>query len=205
MAAFREVLSQSLLIFLFIGSLTGLVVGIGLIVRSQRTLAFFRSINTWVSTRSAMKTVEIPRTVGRPLADSKRRWATGLLFVIGGLYAALLLAENIGVSSAVLFRAGRSAPLFAILLDSLRWFLLIGCCAGVVIGVMLLFFPGHWAGVEAWANRWHSTRRLAAGGEVQYHPLDRWVERSPRTAGTLVAVGSAVALGAFGILLRATY
>jgi hypothetical protein len=199
-AAIQEIVWLSLLLFLFLGSLAGLGLGIGLFVRTDSTLRLCRSMNKWVSSRAALKPVEIPRTVGANIPEAKKRVVAGVVFLLGGLYASVQLA---GVKSpgAILFGTTKWAVIYAILFDSLRWFVLIGCLAAVVIGVMLLFFPAAWRRFEAWGNRWLSTRRAVAGGDAMHFPLERWVESSPRSAGGILTALSVVSLLAFGVLI----
>ena len=200
MAAIQEIIGLSLLLFLLVGSLAGLGLGVGLLTGAERTLRLCHSMNHWVSSRAALKPIEIPRTVGVNIPESKKRGIAGVLFVVGGSYAAVLLA---GVKSpgAVLFGTSKWAAVYAVLFDTLHRCVLVGCIAGVVIGVMLLFFPGAWHRFETWGNRWYSTRRIVASGEVMHLPLERWVESSPRSAGGILTALSVVALVAFGILL----
>jgi hypothetical protein len=199
-AAIQEVVWLSLLLFLFLGSLTGVGLGIALFVRSEATLRLCRSMNQWVSSRAALKPVEIPRTVGATIPEARKRGVAGVVFVLGGLYAAMQLA-TVTSPGAALFGTSKWAVIYAILFDTLRWSVLAGCMAGVAIGVMLLFFPRAWRRFEVWGNRWVSTRRVAASGEAMYYPLERWVESSPRSAGGILAVLSILSLVAFGILL----
>jgi hypothetical protein len=199
-AALQEIVWVSLLWLLFIGSLTGLAIGIGLTTNAGATLRFFNTMNRWVSSRAALKPMEIPRPVENRIPEKQRRWIVGALFIVGGLYASVLLA-GIDASHWTLLRSGRYAVIYSVLFDATRWFLLVSCTAAVVMGVMLLFFPQQWGRLETWGNRWYSSRRIAASGDVMHFPLDRWVESSPRYAGGILILLSAVAVVAFGILL----
>jgi hypothetical protein len=199
-AAIQEIVWLSLLLFLFVGSLTGVGLGIGLFLRGESTLRLCRSMNQWVSSRAALKPVEIPRTVGATIPEATKRGVAGVVFVLGGLYAAVQLAA-VKSPGAALFGTTKWAVIYAILFDTLRWSVLVGCIAGVMIGVMLLFFPHAWRRFQAWGNRWVSTRRVVASCEAMHLPLERWVESSPRSAGGVLTVLSAVSLVAFGVLI----
>ena len=72
----------------------------------------------------------------------------------------------------------------------------------LILGVALLFSPDIWARLEERANRWRSTQHFFASGDAMHLPLDRWVERSPRFAGGLITLLSAIALAAFGIFYK---
>ena len=51
----------------------GFAVGIGLIVSSAGTFRFFRAINRWVSMRTVVKPLEIPRDADRFAHKYRRR------------------------------------------------------------------------------------------------------------------------------------
>jgi hypothetical protein len=199
-AALQEIVWMSFLWLLFVGSLAALAAGIGLVFSGNATLAFFVRLNRWVSSRAVMKPMEVPHLVGNRVSESKRRWVVGLIFVVGGLYASLLLGSA-NISGSPLFRTGQYAVLYALLFDSLRLFLLVTSAAAAVMGILLLFFPAGWARLEALGNRWYSTRQVIARGEVMHFPIDRWVESSPRYAGGIITMLALVGVVAFGILL----
>lgn len=202
MAALREVLVQSLLIVLILGSFAGVATGVALLVQAQAALAFLRRMNRWVNNRIDDKArEEHPVATTTALTAPQRRLA-GTVFAVGGAYAAVMLLSTPKIPAVTLLQArGAVWTISFFLADVLRWILIVGCAAATVIGILLLFFPAAWARIEARANRWHSTREVFARADVMHTPLDQWIERSPRVAGALVAVFSMVAVAAFAILL----
>ena len=60
----------------------------------------------------------------------------------------------------------------------------------LVVGVMLGYFPDALGRLEAYANRWVSTRQLTMGSETMVFSLDRLVEAFPRTAGAMIVVAA---------------
>lgn len=200
MAAIREIVVQSILVLLVAGSIAGFVVGIGLMVRTQGMLAFFGRMNRWaLSGIDAKAREEHPVPTVSTLNVPQRRVA-GAAFVVGGTFAASVLATMPKLPPTLQFRGGLWA-LSLLLADALRWLLIAGCVFGVIAGIMLLFFPEAWTRLERQANSWHSTKRFFAQSDAMHMPLDRWIERSPRPAGALIAVLSLVALAAFVALL----
>ena len=199
-----QILLQSFVIFLLVGGLFGLAVGTGLVLRSGAMLKFFASMNRWISTRRHLKPIEIPRGMDNQLpADPKRRWLAGAIFALGGAYAALVLATEVDVMKVALAFdvRGPLLPVSAILIDTVRWFIVAGCAGAVVIGALLIFFPGAWHAIEARGNRWYSTRQLIAGGDEVHLTLDRWVELFPRAAGAIIIVLSLIPALTGGVLL----
>jgi hypothetical protein len=194
-----QVVLPSLALFGLAGSLLGIAVGLGLVLRTAATLRFLGTMNRWVSTRRSLKPLEIPRSVGSPTAR-KPRW-NGLVLVIAGAYVSVVLWQLDGSKLAFAMPHGaRYALITGIVFSTLRWFMVVGGLAVVAVGVMLLFFPAAYPAVEARANRWYSTRQAFSGGDSMHMTLDRWVERFPRAAGLLIACLSLVSAAAFGFL-----
>jgi hypothetical protein len=187
----------SLALFGLLGSVLGIAVGIGLVLRTAATLRFFATMNRWVSTRQTLKPLEIPRSIGSPTAR-KPRW-NGLVLVLAGGYIAIVLWQLDGARFASSMHQGY-ALITGILFSTLRWFMVVGGLGVVAVGIMLLFFPRAYPAFEARANRWYSTRRALAGGDDMHMTLDRWVERFPRAAGLLIACLSLVSALSFGFL-----
>jgi hypothetical protein len=198
-----EILTTSFMVFLFIGGLLGLAVGAGLLWRAQASLLLFARLNRWVSTRRALRPFEIPHGIEVAPSDWKRRWIGGAMFAAGGLYATFVLATKVD-SGRVVGTLGVSGPiagLTGILVEALIWILIVGCAFATVAGILLAGFPRTWQAIEARANRWHSTRQLAMGGDEMHLSLDRWVEDHPRSSGVLIAALSLIPLATSAILL----
>lgn len=194
-----QLLFSTLVAFLFAGSLLGLALGIGLVLRASATLPFIHLMNHWVSTRQVLTRFDLPLQVA-PLA-SGARWFGAVLIALGAFAAAILLAKLDPGAVAGLFKVDARTSLLGILLDAIRWFLVLGSLAAIVIGVMLLFFPQAWRRVEARANRWHSTHELEVAGDMLRPSLDRLVEAFPRASGVMILALSMVAALSSGMLL----
>jgi hypothetical protein len=194
-----QVLASTLVVFLFVGSLLGLVLGLGLVLRSSATLSFIRLMNRWVSTRQALRPLEVPVQLARTAAGA--RWFGAVLIVVGA-YAAVTLVSSFDVHRvATLFKVDARYSLAGLGLDVLKWFLVLGSLTAVFTGIMLLFFPSAWRSLEARANRWYSTRNLEVAGDAVYLSLDRLVEAFPRAAGAVILFMSLIAIVASGIIL----
>lgn len=196
-----ELLGPTLNAFALTGSLIGLVVGAGLLVARAQTLEFFRRMNRRVSMRQATKPLEVTRDIeGGP--GHRHHPVVAIMFLLGGAYAAVMLFTQLDAGRTVKALGISTNPVTAeVLIQTARWFLILGGLAAVAFGAMLLLAPRAWLALEARANRWHSTRQMMRGGETQYEGLDRWVESYPRTAGLVLVATSLVASAAFAILL----
>jgi hypothetical protein len=202
MATLREIIVQALLIALLLGSVAGVAVGIALVSSAQSTLAFFRRMNRWVTSRIDQKAREEHPVAGHAALTSAQRRVAGAVFVLGGAFAASMLALTPKIAAATVLQArGALWAASLMLADVMRWILVVGCTGSVIVGILLLFFPQAWARLEARANHWHSTRQFFARTDVMHTPLDRWIEQSPRPAGVLITILSLVGVTAFAVLL----
>jgi hypothetical protein len=185
--------AQCLIILFLVVAVTGFAVGIGLLVSTQKTIASFHLVNRWVSTRHALKSVEVPRDT-QGIAHEYQRWvAAG--FVVGGLVSVfgLIAGFDVTATSAVLAK-GRMLAVVALALGTVKWFLVVGGAFGVLIGGMLLFYPNAESALEKFANRWVSSRRFVRNWDDMHLTLDRLVEAHPGPAGWIIACTSAAAV-----------
>jgi hypothetical protein len=188
-----QMMVQVLIVVFLVVAVSGLAVGVGLIVSSQRTSQFFHGLNRWISTRHALKPVEVP-LVTDGVTHQYQRWVAAC-FVLGGLIAifALITAVDVAAVSKIVAQS-RYAPFVAIALDCARWFLILGSAAGVVVGAMLLFYPNAELALERFVNRWVSSRRVTRTWDDMHMTLDLLVEAHPTPAGWVIACTSAAAV-----------
>src|SRR6266513_765959 len=146
-----QLLVQVSIVLFLVVSVCGLAVGVGLIVSSQKTVQVSHAVNRWISTRHALKPVEVPRDTDR-LAHRHQRWVAGG-FVLGGLIAIFGLAAGIDANAlSAAFTEKRFAPVVAIAFNSAKWFLIVGSAFGVVSGGTLLFYPNAEGTLQRFAN-----------------------------------------------------
>src|SRR5262245_55486899 len=120
-----QLLVQFLIVLFLVVAVSGLAVGVGLIVSSQRTSQLFHSLNRWISTRHALRPVEVPLETER-VTHQYQRWLAGC-FVLGGLVAVFFLITAVDVAAVSKIVANtRYASFVAIALDCVRWFLVLG-------------------------------------------------------------------------------
>jgi hypothetical protein len=195
-----QILAPSLNAFALVVSLLGLAIGVGLLVSASGTLAIFRRVNRRVSMRQATRALEVPRNVEGPAG--KRHPLMGIAFLIGGGYTAIVLLTQVDTARAIsAIGAARNAVAAGLVIDAVRWFLVVGGTAAVALGAMLLLAPDRLRVVEERANRWVSTRQMLRGSEDMHEGLDRLVVAHPRAAGALLCAGSVVATAGFALLL----
>jgi len=181
-----QVLFQFLIVLVLVFATVGLAVGIGLLVSSARTVRFIQSMNRWVSTRGALKAMEIPRDTERFSHGNGRRM--GWVLIAGGIFATLglLFGVDIAAFSAAAAK-GNARIMVSIVAATLKWFLILGSVTGVLVGYLLCFSPNALASLEKYANRWLSPRRAMRGGDDVHLTLDRLVEAHPAPSGWILA------------------
>jgi hypothetical protein len=186
-----QLLVQFLLTCVLVFGVVGFAVGVGLLVSSSRTIRFFHATNRWVSTRSALKTMEISRDTEH-FAHKYRRWV-GAAFIAGGAYSIVGLAGWFDAAAVgAMLGKGAAIPLVATFAQSVRWILIAGSLFGVAIGITLCFYPGVLGILEKLLNQWISSRRMVYGWDDMNLTLDHLIEAHPRPSGWIL---SCVALG----------
>ena len=199
--AFRLWSTQAIVVFFFISGLTLLAIGVGLIVNSRGSLRFFGGMNRWVSMRRATKPLETLRDT-RQAVKSYRYWLAAI-FVTGGAFALFGLFTQYD-ARAIIFVFGLDflRPDFAVwLIDSVRWMLIVGNLIGIVVGIMLAFFPAALIALEARGSHWYSERQMTKGSDRLNLKLDDLVTAYPRNAGWIIVVFALGLIGAFGFML----
>ena len=202
----ERVIIPALVIFLLIGGIASALLGLALVFRTEKTLAFMRSMNRWVSTRRGLREAEMPRTVEVKSRRGKILLALFLLF--GGIFALYVLVLRLEIPRVAVVVGVNLQKWFVlgVVLQTLKWFLVVGSALAVLVAVLILFFPSRLAALEERLNKWYSTRHiLPSTGEAMRYPLDMLVEGAPRAAGWIIAVASLVVAAAMAMLIAARY
>ncbi|HEX9572256.1 MAG TPA: hypothetical protein VF969_08380, partial [Burkholderiales bacterium] len=187
-----QLLVQFLIMSFTVVAVAGLAVGVGLIASGPKTVQSFHALNFWVSTRHALRPVELPVDTERATHRYHRLLAGG--FVLGGLISIFGLLAGLDANAvSAAFAQKRFAPVVAIGVESAKWVLIVGSALGVVVGAMLLFYPSAESMLERFANQWVSPRRATRSWDDMHMNLDALVEAHPKAAGWIIACTSAAA------------
>jgi len=199
--AVRRWVAEVLTVFFLFGGLVGIAVGVGLILKSERTLRLFGILNRWVSLRRASRPLEISRDTTQAV-QRNRRWLAAV-FIAGGAFTVFILATKFEANAArQMFNLMALRPPVGVwIVESGRWILIVGNLIAVVAGILLAFFPSTVAALEARGSRWFSERRILKGSDNQNLTLDRWVAAYPRPAGVIITAGALLMMGNFGVML----
>jgi len=154
-------------------------------------------LGRWYSTRRALHRLDRPIAVERRLYRHHR--LVGAALTAGSLYATWRLATAYDEARLVAaLRPELPAPLAGTLLTGWTVFLLLGNLAALAAGLAVLVRPSALRDLEAWANRWISTRRALRFLDLPHDGPDRLVARHPRLAGAvLLAVAAWLAAAAW--------
>jgi hypothetical protein len=196
-----QTLGPVLYVLLLAGAALGLVVGIVLLFDSERVMRWNGALNRWYSTRRGMEVLEQPVDVKRLVY----RWhrVLGVLVFAGALYTLDVLV--FGFPTGALVRAFRdlgNPAILSLVFETARIFLIVGNVAALVAAAVLVFRPSLLKGLEAWGDRYYSSRESTRALDVMHYHPDSFVSARPRLVGTVVALASLYVLFTLGMLLR---
>lgn len=183
-------LYQSAIIFLLIGSLAGLVLGVLLVFCPQCLQKIGLISDRWISTRIFDKRLE--RNITIDPWFYRYRKISGLFILLGALYVLYFFTAQIDRPVALdgltkHFHVPR--VLVEVLLDALVLSALLGALCAVFVAIFMLFRPSMLRGFEQEANRWLSLRRALKPLEVPRDNMEIFVLRYARQVGIFLLLG----------------
>lgn len=204
MVTFQQIMFDSLVVLFFVMGIVAAAVGVGLVACSGKIFRLFQVLNRYVSTRQRLKPVSVPHDIG-PVVQRHRWWFVAAILAgsVYSLYSLIANFDTVRIAIAIAPHAGTDTfHVFIILLvEAMRWFMVVMSVLALAVGILLGFFPGTLERVEARANRWYSVRKAMAGADEMYLTLDRWVEAFPRVAGLAITLGAAIVIVSSGVTL----
>jgi hypothetical protein len=191
-------LGQMLYILLLLGAALGLLVGIILLIDSQRVLRWNAYLDRWISTGNATRVLDQPRDVKRIVY--RRHRIVGLVVLAAALYALDVLVFSILTRPLVhIFRDLANPGALQVFTEGVRLFLVAGNVLGILAGIILVFRPSLFKGVEGWADREYAARLSDQDLDAPRYQPDEWVRAHPRVAGVLAAGGGLFVLLSLGV------
>jgi hypothetical protein len=194
-------LGPVLYLLLLGGAALGVVIGSLLLVDSERVMRWNSVLNKWYSTRQAMRALDRPIDVKRPFY----RWhrVLGAVVFAASLYTLDVLIFGFHTSALVRALRGSGDPaLLALILDTVRLFLIAGNIAALAAAAVLIFRPSLLKGLEQWGDRQYSGRVATKPLDIMRYQPDDFVRRRPRLVGGVLVVGSLYVLITLGVLIR---
>lgn len=189
------VLVRSLLLFLLLGSVAGLLAGVALLLRPEWLQRLSKQGNRWVSTR------QMGRSMGEEIDVD--HWfyryghLSGFLLLAGAVYIIYKLTSQISRSDMLVSIAKlKVVPTVWVspMLDALVLVFLAGAVVAAIISLFLILRPSMLRDMELGANQSVSMRQSLKPMEVQRGNVDQLVFEHVRLVGVLLLGGSLYAL-----------
>ena len=191
-----SVLGQALYILLLLGAALGLLVGIMLLIDSQRVLRWNAYLNRWISTGESLRVLDQPHDINRIVY--RRHRIVGVVVLAAALYAVDGLVFNIQTRPVVhIFRDLANPGTLQLFADSARWFLVAGNVLAFLVGMILVLRPSLLKGVEGWTDREYAGSDQPL--DAPRYQLDEWVRAHPWVAGVLAAGGGLFVVFSLGV------
>jgi len=192
-----SVLGQALYILLLLGAALGLLVGIMLLIDSQRVLRWNAYLNRWISTGESLRVLDQPHDLKRIVY--RRHRIVGVVVLAAALYALDVLVFNIQTRPLVhIFRDLANPGTLELFAEAVRLFLVAGNALAILAGIILVFRPSLFKGVEAWTDRQYSPRLSSQNLDAPRYQPDEFVRAHQRLAGIVAAGGSLFVLLSLG-------
>lgn len=186
-----HVVVPSVLVFVLIVGIVGILLGLALIARNESVLRLLERLNRWTSLRRVLKPLEVPREIDQGVRGHPR--GLGLAILIGAAFSLYFLLLRVGASDfTALLTARASEGALLWFANCVRWALIGANAVALAIGVVLAFAPRMVGPLTASANRWISSRRLFMKADEMDVTIDLVVRAHPRVAGVLIAIGAVV-------------
>jgi hypothetical protein len=193
----QKIIWQTFLWVALLGAVLGLLTGLGLIFRSPIVFRIGERMNVWISTRQAMRKLEVPIDIERAVY----RWhrIVGALLLAGALftlYVAVLRLQ--GPELSVVLGKFVRVEIAKWIGQSLRLFLIVANVAALLFAAIMIFRPSALKPLELWANRQYSGRQATREWEIPRNLVDPFVQAHPRLIGVLLTVASLCVLVVLG-------
>ena len=184
-----DILLQSFLIFVAVGCVVSLMIGVGMLIKPERVLRLNQYLSRWFATDKLAAALDTPHSV--EIALYRRHRSVGALVLAGGLYIVyvMLFAFNKKAAGGAL-DFSLNPQLAAWMMDALGVLLILSSVLGLVIGFFLVVRPSVFKPFEEWGNRWHGTEKSLRVIETMNLKPDQAMTRNYRVFAALIIAGS---------------
>lgn len=177
------ILQESILLFLIIGSIFALLLGLLFVLAPQQADALSLRYNRWLSLRRPSKFLEVTHETDHYFYRQHR--VIGLFILFSASYILYRFAFDYDQTASVhtLTSYLGNANVVAWLLEASLWFLLPISLLLTLFGAVLAIKPSLLKGLERQANRWISTRNIIQPIDKQNKTLDNLAHKNPHYLG----------------------
>jgi len=184
-----DILLQSFLIFVVLGCIFSLVIGIWMLVLPESVLRFNQKMAKWYGTEKLATALDKPHNIEPVLYRYHR--GVGTVVVVGGIYILYVMLFVVGRKATTGdLSAGLNPQVSVWLLDALGVTLALSSLLALVIGFFLVVRPSAFKRFEGWANRWYATEKSLRVMEEMHVKPDEAMLRNYRMVAALVIAGS---------------
>lgn len=183
------ILWRDLAIFLLIGALMGLALGLLLVFWPHILERVNRVASRWISMRHVDRLLDRSISIEPWFYQYHRQ--LGILVILGSGYI-FVYFSSLFDKAAALQQLSRYAPAKVLdgLLDALVLTSQLGAAVALPVGLLLWLQPDLLHRIETGANQWMSSRRATKVLDVQHDQVDRYVAHHARQTGWLLLLGS---------------
>lgn len=185
------VLMRSLILFLMLGSIAGLIAGAALLLRPDWLMRVNKLANRWVSTRQMVRPFSY--SINLESWCYRHNRLIGTLLMSAAVYIIYYLTTAFDKTAAlknVFYSASIPPLLMDGLLDGFVLFGLTGAVFAAMVSLFLVFRPSMLRDFEQRANKRTSLRQALKPLENLRGGVDQYVFRHVRLAGVLIFAGS---------------
>jgi len=180
---------RALAIFLLVGAVLGILLGLLLIFRPQLLGQINRVANRWISARYISRLLDRSISIEHWFYQHHR--VTGVAVMLGAAY--IFFYFGVLYNKAVVLQRLNSmipAQMLEGLLRALVLCELVGAAVALVVGLFMLLRPELLRGFEKQSNQWVSSRQATKILDVPRDQVDRFVARHAQSVGWLLLMGS---------------
>jgi hypothetical protein len=195
-----DMLLQSFLIFIGVGCVFSLIIGVWMLVKPEGVLRLNQYMSKWFGTEKLAVALDDPHNID--VALYRRHRPVGVLVLAGGLYILYVMFFEFSKKAAGGDLSPALNPAIAgWLVDALGVVLVLSCVIGLIIGFFLLVRPSVFKPIEEWGNQWYSTDKSLKVMEAMHVRPDEAMIRNYRIVAALVIAGSLYVILSFWLVL----
>ena len=195
-----DILLQSFLIFVAVGCVVSLIIGVGMLIKPERMLRLNQILSKWFATDKLAAALDRPHRVEFALYRKHR--SVGALVLAGGffiLYVMLFAFNKKAAGGALGFSP--NPQLAAWMMDALGVVLIVSSVLGLIIGFFLVVRPSVFKPFEEWGNRWYTTEKSLRVIDAMNLKPDQAMTRNHRVFAALIIAGSVYVLLSLWLVL----
>lgn len=181
--------------FLIIGTIAGVVIGAVLYFQPETISRWSKVMNRWISTRRALRGLEIPRNTTDGYIMRHLKLFGGLVVILSVItFYKLWVAAPLSTlwhPTAISEVFGWGTEIFV---ASVRLFFLIGSVFAAIVGLIMIVNEEGFRKFSSLSNKWISSRLALLPLEKMYYDFDVFVMQKHRLFGGIIFVGSVFSL-----------